>query len=217
VKYAAIISAIIVVCFAHVASAANAQDCPKGVDPTYCAVANATGGKVIVTTPDNLQKDFEKQVLGEIQSRAVHTDVISSTSAAQLKEEKLQQNLFWLQAIILLCSTMLCGIATVCFLQKKHLILGGLSYGVFMVNPVISLRLNMMLWSDYSGSAVVQVNDIVASMVLLSIVILASFVARSVFSKERASSTKLTFAIASFLIVALQTLCVQGYFTPHIS
>ena len=46
----------------------NAGNCPPNADPSYCAVANSTGGKVYSGTPEENFKSLEKDVIEEFRT-----------------------------------------------------------------------------------------------------------------------------------------------------
>ena len=62
----------------HYPHSAKAEDCPPNVDPSYCAAANATGGKVYSGTLEENLKNLEKDMQNDINQE--HTDIILSVT-----------------------------------------------------------------------------------------------------------------------------------------
>ena len=185
-------------CLVLVATTATAQDCPKGVDPSYCAVANATGGTVITGTPEEINRKLQEAVVlqPQVQSKAPATPVV---------QDSTHQMYFIVGSVFPWIKLLLFATAAYCFIKKKYQLLGGAAYGVWLVSPILFHGLHNMAWEMRWSQ--LEAPDVMSS---LEASVIAALVAIYVFYKNSKTYVKAITLVLSYLVFAFLSMVAGG-------
>jgi hypothetical protein len=183
---------ICALCFAICADAVAAEACPKGVDPSYCAIANATGGKVITGTPEEMNRQLQETL--EYPSGSPSIPESSSEIVTPVVQSGAHPLYKTVSKMFPFLSFLLLVTAAVCLVKKKYRLLGSVTYGLFLASPQLFHALKNMAW--YMRWNAIDASDVIVS---LEVAAVATVIVSYVFYKNTKKYVKVIALILSFV------------------